>query len=335
MFDNDAWLAQVRETIIDPDRPISDPHHHLWDFPGSRYMFDELLADVNSGHNVVATVFVECTAMYRADGPVELRPIGETEFVNGIAAQSASGLYGPTRIAAGIVGFADLLLGDRIDAVLESHIAHAPDRFRGIRHASAYDDHPDVDNAHTNPPKALMQSTPFRTGFARLAHYGLSFDAWLFHHQVPELTSLARAFPETIIIFDHFGGPMGIGPYIGKRAEIFAQWKKDVAELATCPNVMAKLGGINMTMNGFGWHKRDKPATSDELVAATGDWYRVMIDLFGPERCMFESNFPMDRASASYATHWNAFKKIAASYGETEKAALFHDTARRVYRLDV
>lgn len=335
MNNNNAWLAQVQETIIDPDRRIIDPHHHLWDFPGSRYMLDELLADVQSGHNVVATVFVECTAMYRATGPVELRPIGETEFVNGIAAQSASGLYGPIRIAAGIVSFADLLLGDRIDAVLESHIAHAPDRFRGIRHASAYDDHPDVENGHSNPPKALFESGSFRAGFARLAHYGLSFDAWFYHHQVPELTALARAFPETTIIFDHFGGPLGIGPYVGKRAEIFAKWKKDVAELATCPNVMAKLGGINMTINGFDWHKRDKPATSDELVAATGDWYRVMIDSFGPARCMFESNFPMDRVSASYATHWNAFKKMAASYSESEKAALFHDTAKRVYRLDV
>ena len=229
---------------------------------------------------------------------------------------------------------ADLRLGKAVDEVLNAHISRAPDRFRGIRHASAFDDSPDIRASHTLPPKGLLGLDAFREGFARLAPHGLSFDAWLYHHQIPELTALARDNAETAIIFDHFGGPLGIGPYEGKRDEIFAQWKKDVAELAQCPNVVAKLGGINMAVNGFGWHKRDLPPTSDELVAATRDWYLHSIDVFGPERCMFESNFPVDKLSCSYGVVWNAFKKIAKGFSAEEKAALFHDTAARVYRLD-
>ncbi|MEQ8327890.1 amidohydrolase family protein [Parvibaculum sp.] len=334
MAGNLEWLAQVREEALEPELPIIDPHHHLWDHPGSRYELDELMADVAEGHNIRATVFVECKAMYRDTGPDALKPLGETEYVNGIAAKAASGGFGATRVAAGIVGFADLRLGKAVDEVLNAHISRAPDRFRGIRHASAFDDSPDIRASHTLPPKGLLGLDAFREGFARLAPHGLSFDAWLYHHQIPELTALARDNAETAIIFDHFGGPLGIGPYEGKRDEIFAQWKKDVAELAQCPNVVAKLGGINMAVNGFGWHKRDLPPTSDELVAATRDWYLHSIDVFGPERCMFESNFPVDKLSCSYGVVWNAFKKIAKGFSAEEKAALFHDTAARVYRLD-
>lgn len=333
MAGNPEWLAQVTEAAIEPELPIVDPHHHLWDHPGSRYQLDELMTDVGQGHNIRATVFVECKSMYRADGPDATKPVGETEYVNGIAAQSASGQYGETRVAAGIVGFADLRLGAQVDEVLEAHMARAPERFRGIRHASAFDDSPDVRASHTLPPKGLLGLAEFREGFKRLAKYGLSFDAWLYHHQIPELTALARANPETTIVFDHFGGPIGIGPYEGKRAEIFARWKKDVGDLAACPNVVAKLGGINMAVNGFGWHRRAKPPTSDELVAATRDWYLHSIDVFGPERCMFESNFPVDKLSCSYGVLWNAFKKIAGDMSAGEKASLFHDTAARVCRL--
>lgn len=333
MAGNAEWLEKVKEAALEPALPIIDPHHHLWDHPGSRYELDELMADAAQGHNIRATVFVECKSMYRDSGPDALKPVGETEYVNGIAAKSASGGFGETRVAAAIVGFADLRLGNAVDEVLEAHIAVAPARFRGIRHASAFDDSPDVRASHTLPPKGLLGLPAFREGYARLAKYGLSFDAWLYHRQIPELTALARANPETTIIFDHFGGPIGIGPYEGKRAEIFAQWKKDVAELAACPNVVAKLGGINMAVNGFGWHKRELPPTSDELVAATRDWYLHSIDVFGPDRCMFESNFPVDKLSCSYGVLWNAFKKIAGGFSEAEKASLFHDTAKRVYRL--
>tara|TARA_R110000824_G_scaffold390760_2_gene587495 strand:- start:182428 stop:183432 length:1005 start_codon:yes stop_codon:yes gene_type:complete len=331
---DESWLAENIEQIIEPDRPIIDPHHHLWDYPGSRYLLDELDADTTNGHNIVATVFVECGAMYRADGPDHLKPIGETEFVNGIAAQSASGLYGDMRACKGIVGFADLALGEAAEEVLEAHIIAAPDRFRGIRHANAYDDSDDVRPSHTNPPKGLFGHDNFRAGFAKLSNYGLSFDAWLFHHQIPELTALARAFPDTTIILDHFGGPLGIGPHAGKRAEIFDTWMGDIVELSECENVVAKLGGINMAVNGFNWHKRSMPPTSDELVAETRDYYLHTIDAFGPDRCMFESNFPVDKQSCSYPVLWNAMKKIAADFSEDEKTSMFHDTAKRIYRLD-
>ncbi|MFZ0889122.1 MAG: amidohydrolase family protein [Candidatus Binataceae bacterium] len=333
MSPREAWLAQVTEQPLEPGLPIIDPHHHLWDHPGSRYLLDEILRDTGSGHRVLASVFVECLSMYRADGPKPLRPIGETEFVNGIAAQSASGQYGETRIAAGIVGFADLSLGAAVEPVLEAHIAAAPARFRGIRHAAGFDAHPEVRNSHTNPPADLYQSARFREGFARLSGLSLSFDAWQYHPQMPAVIELARAFPDTTIVLDHFGGPLGIGPYQWRRAEIFNEWKSDIAELARCPNVVAKLGGINMAINGFGWHKRPLPPSSGELVAATRDYYLHTIDQFGPARCMFESNFPVDRISCSYVVLWNAFKKIAAGFTEEEKACLFRRTAANVYRL--
>ena len=333
MPDIDAWHAQVQEEILDPDRPICDPHHHLWDHPGNRYLLDELLADIGSGHNVVSTVFVECMSMYRAGGPEAMRPVGETEFVNGIAAMSASGRYGPARVAAGIVGFADLSLGDDVGPVLEAHIAAAPARFRGIRHAAGWHESPAIRNSHTNPPRGLLGDPQFRRGYRHLPRFGLTFEAWLYHPQLVELVDLARAHPEVTVVLDHFGGPLGIGPYAGRRDEVYEAWKQDIDALAACPNVVAKLGGINMPINGFGWDKRPLPPTSEELAAATRHYYDRTIDRFGPARCMFESNFPVDRVSCSYAVLWNAFKRIAAGYSEDEKSAMFHGTAARVYRL--
>ena len=331
-MDPATWLAQVNEVVLEPDLPICDPHHHLWDHPGSRYLLDELLLDTGSGHNVVSTVFVECASMYRASGEEAMKPVGETEFVNGVAAMSASGRYGAVRVAAGIVSLADLTLGKRVGEVLDAHIAVGP-RFKGIRHATGWDAAETVRNSHTNPTEGLLLDKTFRGGFAELGKRGLSFDAWLYHPQIAQLTDLARAFEDTTIILDHFGGPLGIGPYEDKRAEVFAQWRQSITDLAACDNVVAKLGGIAMPINGFGFHRRDQPATSDELVAAAGDYYRHAIDVFGVDRCMFESNFPVDKASCSYRTLWNAFKKITAGASASEKAALFHDTAARVYRL--
>ncbi|WP_417520160.1 amidohydrolase family protein [Minwuia sp.] len=334
-----AWLDQVTEPIIEPERRIIDPHHHLWDTPkvkalaGNRYLLDELLADTGSGHNIVATVFVECGVFYRADGPAHLKPVGETEFVNGVAAMSASGDYGPIRACAGIVSMADLNLGAKAGETLDAHREAAPARFRGIRHAGGFDESPEVRNSHTEPFPGMFADPTFREGFAELGPRGMSFEAWAYHHQLPEVTALARAFPDTTIIADHFIGPVGIGPYAGKRDEIFEQWKRDFADLAACPNVVAKLGGINMAINGFEWHKRDTPPTARDLVAATGDWYAHAIDCFGPDRCMFESNFPVDKVSVSYPVLWNAFKLIASAYSEAERDALFFGTANRVYRL--
>jgi predicted TIM-barrel fold metal-dependent hydrolase len=327
-----AWLARTVEEAIDPDLAICDPHHHLWDLPDSRYLADELLADIGRGHRVTATVFIECGQWYRTEGPIALRPVGETELVERLAAASEQ-RGDTTRIAAGIVGFADLALGSAVQHVLEAHLL-ASRRFRGVRHASAWDPSDQIRKSHTDPPRELLRSTQFRAGFACLGRLGLTFDAWLYHPQIPELVELAAAFPDTTIVLDHMGGPLGVGPYAGKRQDVFAAWHKNLAELARCPNVVVKLGGRTMTMSGFGWHKRDAPPNSVELAAAMTPYYRTCIDCFGVERCMFESNFPMDRASCCYTILWNAFKRLTREYSQAERAALFHGTATRVYRLD-
>jgi predicted TIM-barrel fold metal-dependent hydrolase len=337
MATNDAWLALVEEETLEPELLICDAHHHLWDFRYDRveprYLIDEMVADVSSGHNIVSTVFIECRAMYKAHGPEAMRVIGETEFVNGIAAMSASGAYVPTRIAAGIVGTADLTLGAAAAPVLEAHIQAGGGRFRGIRHIVAWDAAGRAIQNRPMPTPHLYADETFRTGFAQLARYGMSFEAWCYHPQIKELTDLARAFPETTIILNHFGGPLGVGPYAGQRAEILSQWRKDITELATCGNVVAKLGGINMEINGFGWHARERPPTSHELMEATRPYYEHTIERFGTERCMFESNFPVDKVSCSYSVLWNSFKRLTAQYSPTDKARLFHDTAQRIYRL--
>lgn len=330
---NTQWLSQVIEEAIEPGLPIIDPHHHLWNYPDSRYVVTDFLEDTAAGHNVIQSVYVECKTQYRSDGPEALRPVGETEYVCRLAQESDMAFPGKTKVATGIVGYADLTLGEPVDEVLIAHIDVGGGRFRGIRHASAWDASNEVRNSHTNPPQGLLLQDTFREGFALLAKHGLSFDAWHYHTQIPQLTDLARAFPETAIILDHVGGPLGIGPYAGKREEIFPQWKESIAELAQCPNVSVKLGGLAMKICGFDWHHRDLPPTSSELAEATAPYYQFCIDQFGAERCMFESNFPVDRLSVSYGVLWNAFKKIARGYSAAERAALFHDTAARVYRL--
>jgi L-fuconolactonase len=330
------WLAQASEEILEPELPIVDPHHHLWDFPAHRYLLGDLLADTGTGHRIESTVFIECTACYRADGPSELRPLGETEFVNGIAAMSASGAYGGTRVAAGIVGLVDLTLGQRAEEVLAAHMAAAGSRFKGIRHAAAWEDKaPEIHNSHTNPPPHLYRDhVKFREGFAVLGRMGLSFDAWLYHPQLADLTALARAFPQQPIVLNHVGGPLGLGWYADKRQEVLDAWRRDIRELATCANVSVKLGGLGMRINGFRFHHRQRPPSSQELAEAWRPYLETAIEAFGPARAMFESNFPVDKISGSYAIYWNAFKRLAAGASETEKAALFRDTAKRFYRLD-
>jgi predicted TIM-barrel fold metal-dependent hydrolase len=332
---DEQWLALLREDILEPDLEIVDPHHHLWDFARHRYLLPELLADTGSGHAIAQTVFIECTACYRADGPAALKPVGETEFVNGIAAMAASGAYGKTRVAAGIVGMADLTLGARVEEVLAAHVAAGGGRFRGIRHAAGWQDQtPEVHNSHTDPPPHLYRDhATFREGFAVLGRMGLAFDAWLYHPQIDDLIDLARAFPDQRIVLDHVGGPLGLGWYADKRAEIFADWRRRMAELAQAPNVYVKLGGLGMRINGFAFHKRPRPPTSQELADAWRPYVETCIAAFGPARCMFESNFPVDKISGAYATYWNAFKRLAAGASADEKALLFRDTARRFYKL--
>ena len=326
------WLSLTEEPALEPALPIVDPHHHLWDRPNDRYLLEELVADARA-HNVRQTVFIECTSMYRADGPEEFKVVGETEFVQGIAAVSASGRYGQLRVATGIVGTADLRLGDRVAPVLEAQIAASPRHFRGIRHRAAWGDRTVVPNQPADLPQHVLLDANFRRGFAYLRQYGLSFEGWVYHTHIADLTDLARAFPDTTIVFNHLGGPIGVGSYAGRRDEVFAAWKPAVTELAKCQNVVAKVGGIQMVVNGFGWHERTRPPTSDELLAANEKWYRHAIEQFGPRRCMFESNFPVDRLSCSYTVLWNQFKKLTKGFSADERAAMFHDTATRVYRL--
>jgi predicted TIM-barrel fold metal-dependent hydrolase len=327
------WLAQHKEDIIDPGRRIVDPHHHLWDRGGLRYMIEDVADDIASGHNIIATVYVDCRSMYRASGPEGFRPVGEVEFANGVAAMAASGAYGKALICAGIVSHVNLLLGDGAKAVLEAEITAGNGRFRGIRHSSAWDADPSVAHMYATRPKGLLLDSAFRKGFACLAPLGLSFDAWLFHPQLNEFVDLARAFPDTRICLDHCGGPVGIGSYAGRREEIFPIWKASIQEAAKCPNVVVKLGGLAMCLLGYDFHLRPKPPSSEEAAAAWRPYIETCIEAFGPNRCMFESNFPPDKGQCSYQVIFNAFKRLAAQYSEAEKTALFAQTATDFYRL--
>jgi predicted TIM-barrel fold metal-dependent hydrolase len=328
----EEWLAQHSEETIDPARPIVDPHHHLWDRGGQRYLIEEFSADLASGHNIVATVYVDCRSMYRATGPEAFRPVGEVEFANGVAAMSASSGYGRAAICAGIVSHANLLLGDAARPVLEAEIAVGNGRFRGIRHSSAWDADPEVAGIYATRPKGLLLDATFRKGFACLAPLGLSFDAWLFHPQIGELADLARAFPDTTIVLDHCGGPIGLGSY--RRDEVFPGWKKSIEDIASCRNVVVKLGGLGMRLLGHDFHARTSPPSSEQLATAWRPWIETCIDTFRPNRAMFESNFPPDKGQCSYQVIFNTFKRLAAQYSAAEKTALFSGTAAKVYRLE-
>ena len=324
---NNDWLAKTQEEAIEPDLPICDAHHHLWNKREETvaYLHDDLLADTQSGHNVVSTVFIECMAEYRSTGPEELRPVGETEFVEAIANTN-----GDRNVIDAIVGLADLTLGERVRPVLEAHISASP-RFRGIRHAAGWDPSPDVRNSHTNPPQELYRTDKFREGFACLVDMDLTFEAWQFHPQLEELAELASAFPSARIVVNHLGGPVGIGPY--RREQIVPDWRKGIQAVAACSNVVIKLGGLAMPLNGFGWHKQPAPPSSEKLAEATRDYYLFCIDQFGPERCMFESNFPVDKISCSYTVLWNSFKRITAHLPTADRANLFQKTATNFYRI--
>ncbi len=328
-----AWLEQVEEEIVEPERRIVDPHHHLWDRPDrGSYLLEDLWADTGSGHNIEKTVFVECGASYRDDGPDHLRPVGETEFVAEIAAASAKGKSARATIA-GIVAHADLTRRDAVEEVLHAHEQAGRGLFRGIRHAGARDPHPEQLMIAGRAPEGLYASDAFREGMRVLGGLGLTYDTWHYHHQNAAFADLARAVPETTMILDHFGTPLGVGRYRDRREEIFEAWKADIAEIARCPNVFAKLGGLAMPDNGFGWHERDLPPTSDEFSEAQRAYYLHTIGCFGPERCMLESNFPVDKLSVAYHVLWNGLKKIVDEFSDDEKDAMFYGTAARIYRL--
>lgn len=326
--------AAADEAIIDPGRIIIDAHHHLMVRPGHRYLLDEYLADIASGHDVRASVYIESRAMCRADGPEPLRPVGETEFANGIAAMAASGTFGPCRVAAAIVGYADLSLGSAAGAVLDAHATAGGGRFRGIRQGSYWDaDEAVWRHVSMRPPPGLLGEAAFRAGFAELARRGLAFEAVLFHPQIPELTALAAAFPDTPVILDHLGFPLGIGRYAADRRGVFETWRQAMADLARCENVRVKVGGFGIPVWGFDYQKGTDPVGSAILAEAWRPWFETAVALFGPRRLMFESNFPPDRRNASYVSVWNALKRLTAGFGEAERDRLFHGTAAETYRI--
>jgi L-fuconolactonase len=329
------WLARRTEDIIEPDLPIIDPHHHLWDRPGYRYLFPELLADVGSGHNIRATMFEQARSMYRADGPDEFKSLGETQFVSGVAAMSAAGIYGSTRCITGIVAYVDLRLGSRAKGLLERHIAVSDSRVRGIRNGSTWSDDPTLKAFTAGTPQGLLLDKSFREGFAALAALGLTFDAWMFQTQLGDLVDLARAFPQTTIVLNHVGGPIAIGPYAGKREEAFAAWRTGIQQVAGFPNTYVKLGGLGMKMIGFDFFEKTEPPSSQDLEKAWRPYIETCIAAFGPQRAMFESNFPVDKGTCSYQVLWNAFKRIAAGHSAEEKTALFSGAAKKAYRLEM
>jgi len=329
--EHNAWIAQVREEPLEPELPICDPHHHLWldaGHTGWPYTLADFHADTGSGHNVLRTVFLECHAEYLSDGPAHLRPVGEVEFIAALAEESAAS--DGAEIAA-IMGHADVSLGDAVEEVVLALDDAGRGRFRGVRYGTAQDDHPPL---HRAGDIASMDDANYLAGVRKVGSLGFTYDAMVYHPQLPELADVARQCPETPIVINHLGLILGTGPYKDRRSEILEFWYPAMAELAACPNTYLKLGGIGMPMMGFRWDKRESPATSDELTEAWAEPMQRAIEMFGPERCMFESNFPVDKRGAGYVVLWNAFKKIATAYSPAEKTDLFHNTAARAYRID-
>lgn len=328
------WLALRTEAILEPELKIVDPHHHLWDRQDNRYLFHDLLADMNAGHNVVSTVFVQCRTMLRAEGSAALAPLGEVEFVTGIAAMSASGVYGSARACAGIVAGADLQLGDQVTAVLELMAHSAGGRLRGVRNPVVWHSSPGVQSSTASPPpKGLMADTAFRKGVVQLGLLGLSLDVWAYHTQLGEIYELAKANPKVTVIVDHFGGPVGVGPHAADMSDMFKQWRSGIALVASLPNTVIKMGGAGMQVFGIRFDQEPMPPASEQLAIAWRAYFETCVELFGPDRCMFESNFPVDKGMFSYQVLWNGFKRLAKDCSAAEKTALFSGTAERVYRL--
>ncbi|MGR3323083.1 MAG: amidohydrolase family protein [Pseudooceanicola sp.] len=322
------WLARADEPADEPDLPIVDAHHHLWNRPHERYMAEDLLADLNAGHNVVATVYVQCRSHYRQDGPDPLRPVGETEFVRSVAEAQPEG--GP-KIAAGMVAHAALIQGDAVAEVLDAHLAAGPGLVKGIRDMTTYD--PEISTSFgATPPGRLLDAT-WRAGFAQLAPRGLSYDLYAFHTQLGEVLDLARAHPETQIVLNHIGGPLGIKSYADRRDEVFAAWSRDMKAIGACENVVIKIGGVGMHNLGFGFEHGDAAPGGDAIARAIAPHVETCIEAFGPDRAMFESNFPVDKGSVGYVPLWNAFKRLTRNHSAAERDALFAGTANRVYRL--
>jgi len=340
---NPQWLAKMKpEVVLEPDLPMVDTHHHLWDaLPAAlpqednardhTYLLAQFQNDIQCGHKTIATVYVQCHAKYRTTGPEEFKPVGETEFAASIGIENDANAQNKARVCQGIVGAADLTMGARVQAVLEAHVQAGQGRFKGVRASAAYDEDPIIGNTIHEPHHYMRKD--FREGVSMLTRMGLSLDAWVFHTQLSELIDLAKAFPDTTIVMGHCGGALGYGPYAGQRDLVFAQWKKSLQELARCENVHMKLGGMMIRLAAVDFLSLPAPLTSVELAKRWGPYIETCIELFGPKRCMFESNFPVEKAGTPWVTLWNAFKHITAKTSADEKMQMFCTTAQRVYRL--
>ncbi|CAG9191561.1 Amidohydrolase [Paraburkholderia sabiae] len=324
------WLAAGTEPALEPAMPIIDAHHHFYDRPGWTYLLDEYLQDAQSGHNITASVYMQALTRYRQSGPEELRPVGETEYVIGATAPTQSR---KPQVARGMVGYADLRRGAAVREVLEAHLQAAQGRFRGVRHLVTWDADQTLVNPLSAVPRGLLLDRDYRAGVAQLAPLGLSYDAWLFFPQLPELFDLAKANPDTLIIINHCGGVVRIASYEDKRKEVFESWSRSMRELAQLPNVYVKVGGLGMRINGFDFEKGELPPSSIQLAQAWKPWMHTCIEAFGVDRCMFESNFPVDKGSYPYSNGWNAFKRLTADASANEREALFRGTVAKVYRL--
>lgn len=324
------WLALRHEEILEPDLPILDAHHHIWQQEGNPYGLADLAADTGTGHRILGTVFVEAHSAYRPDGPEALKPVGETESIEAMLAARPD--LAARGLCRGIIGKVDLTLGPAVAEVIAAHQAASP-RFRGVRHLVTRDPHFPNGIALRPSAEGLLKRLDFRDGLAEVARAGLTFDAMLYHSQISDLAEVARLLPELTIVLDHFGAPLGVGPYTDRRSDVLRHWRLAIRDLAACPNVVVKMGGQGMIISGDAWHERDIPPGSADLAAAWAPLFDSCIEAFGPNRCLFESNFPVDKGMFSYPVVWNAFKRLASGATATEKAALFHDNALRLYRL--
>tara|TARA_B100000575_G_scaffold63414_1_gene48476 strand:- start:395 stop:1435 length:1041 start_codon:yes stop_codon:yes gene_type:complete len=336
------WLKKIREDVIDPEQRIIDPHHHLWPKTNEgsanvkrlrlyNYMLEDFWQDTSSGHNVTDSVYIECSEFFWNSEKEHLNPVGETEHIKGLAQLSQKNST-KTSIS-GIIGHANLLLGKDVNEVLERHIDIGGNLFKGIRHAGSWDPSDKINNSHHNPPRDMYLMKEFGEGVKALRNKSLVFEAWQYHHQLTQVVHLARNNPDLVIVLDHFSGPLGVGSYATKKEEVYDNWKKDLKELSRCDNVIAKLGGLAMPVNGLGFETNPNPPTSNEFMSIQRQFYLTTIDFFGTERCMFESNFPVDKYSVSYHVLWNAFKNLVKDFSQTEKDHLFFKTASNVYNI--
>ncbi|MDH4571552.1 amidohydrolase family protein [Salinicola acroporae] len=323
----ESWLARHREPILMPDQKILDAHHHLWDREESRYRTDEFLADIALGHDVRASLYVQCRTGYRDAGPEALKPLGEVETVLEWSA-------GAPNYPLGIVAFADLLAGSQVRGTLEALCDIAPGSVRGIRNTTAYHPDPVVRSSPRPAPDGLLRAKAFHEGAVQVARAGLTLDVWVYQTQLQEVEALARAMPDLTVVIDHCGGPLGVGPFRDRTPADFAAWRQGIQRLAALPNTRIKIGGFGLAVFGNAYHLNPEPPTSAQLASDWLPYVETCLEAFGSHRAMFESNFPVDKGMYSYIALWNAFKRLTQPLGQEDRDRLFWRTAVETYGLD-